>query len=166
MLSYFILLLEYFKTRGKNVRVNLFIALIFSFCFYWLNVKTTEVISFSENAINLLGILLGFTISLFAVILSVENDLIKKAKSSKIVSKSKFYKTEFSLFDSLIINIAFVIILLSTLLIFNFLFPIIFVRVLSSYLIYFVIDVGFIIFAILELVNSILNYYFLITKND
>jgi len=77
-----------------------------------------------------------------------------------------YHKTEFSLFDCLIINIAFVIILLSILLIFNFLFPLIFIKVFSSYLIYFVIDIGIIIFAILELVNSILNYYFLVTKND
>ncbi len=164
MLSYLILFFEYLKTRGKGVIGNIFVALLFSTFFYYLNVKTTEAITFSSNAINLLGILLGFTISLFAVILSVENELIKKAKNEKI--KSKFYKTEFSLFDCLIINIAFVIILLSILLIFNFLFPLIFIKVFSSYLIYFVIDIGIIIFAILELVNSILNYYFLVTKND
>ena len=100
----------------------------------------------SKTAVDLLGILLGFTISLFAIILSVDNEIINKAKLKSL--DVKFYKEKFTVYDRLITNIAFVIFLFSLLLIYNFLFPVIFESILKTYLIFYVLDVAIIIFSI------------------
>lgn len=164
MINYFVLILEYLLTRGKGVFPNIGISVIISVFFYITNLDIKLVIETSKSAVDLLGILLGFTISLFAIILSVNNEIINKAKKEYL--KTKFYKENFSLYDRLVANIAFIIFLFSFLLIYNFLFPVIFENILKKYIIFFVLNIGFLIFSILELVNCILNYYLLITSKN
>lgn len=167
MINCIVLVLEYLTLREKKgLYVNLFISIVLSFFFYIINVKTELVIEVSNNSLNLLGILLGFTISLLAIILSVENDYVNKLKIKKIILKKKIYTKDFSLFDRLISSIVMVIILLSFLLIYNFIIPIIYVKFLNSYLIYFVVNLFLIFFSILELVSCILNYYLTITSKS
>ncbi|MCL1674159.1 hypothetical protein [Elizabethkingia meningoseptica] len=162
MISYLVLILEYVLTRSKGVIYNILIAVFVSILFYVTNIDTNTVIEMSKNAVDLLGILLGFTISMFAIILSVNSDIIAKAKETFL--KVKLYKQPFSLYDRLIAGIAFVIFLFSFLLIYNFIFPIIYVSFLKQYVIFFIINIGAIIFSILELLSCIINYYLLITN--
>ena len=164
MINYFVLLLEYFLTRGKGILSNVIICVIISFVFYKMGSEKSIAIETSKTAVDLLGILLGFTISLFAIILSVDNEIINKAKLKSL--DVKFYKEKFTVYDRLITNIAFVIFLFSLLLIYNFLFPVIFESILKTYLIFYVLDVAIIIFSILELLACILNYYLLITSKN
>ena len=98
MINCIVLVLEYLTLREKKgLYVNLFISIVLSIFFYIINVKTELVIGVSNNSLNLLGILLGFTISLLAIILSVENDYINKLKIKKIILKKKIYTKDFSL---------------------------------------------------------------------
>ena len=73
-----ILILEYFLTRGKGILSNVIICVIISFVFYKMGSEKSIAIETSKTAVDLLGILLGFTISLFAIILSVDNEIINK----------------------------------------------------------------------------------------
>ncbi|MCT3899192.1 hypothetical protein HZQ13_13910 [Elizabethkingia anophelis] len=162
MISYLFLILEYIATRSKGVVYNVGIAVFISTLFYVTKIDTNTVIETSKSAVDLLGILLGFTISMFAIILSVNNDIITKTK--EVFLNVKFYKQKFSLYDRLITGIAFVIFLFSFLLIYNFIFPIVYIGLLKQYVIFFVINIGIIIFSILELLSCIVNYYLLITN--
>ncbi|KUJ56342.1 hypothetical protein [Chryseobacterium aquaticum] len=165
MTNYFVLILEYLLTRGKGVIPNILISTILSGFFYFTTLQTSLVIDMSKNAVGLLGILLGFTVSLFAIILSVNNEIVNKAKTQFL--QIRFYRQNFSLYDQIVANIAFIICLFSFLLIYNFLFPIIFENTLKRYIIFFVLNIWAIIFSILELVSCIINYYLLVTgKNE
>ncbi|WP_221414025.1 hypothetical protein, partial [Elizabethkingia miricola] len=70
MISYLFLILEYIATRSKGVVYNVGIAVFISTLFYVTKIDTNTVIETSKSAVDLLGILLGFTISMFAIILS------------------------------------------------------------------------------------------------
>ena len=84
--------------------------------------------NYHSNIINVLGILIGFTISVLAIILSAENENIKTAKATYVKNSSdeykKIYSRNISLYEDVTISLVYIIIFQGILLIANFIYPI------------------------------------------
>lgn len=116
---------------------------------------------FRNNTVTVLGILIGFSISVFTVLLTIDNPHIRKAKEKKLnENKPK----SISLYDSILVGLAYLIIVQGFLLIYNFVYPV-FIPVDSCYgKILFSINLAITIHVILILMRSILDVYFILTK--
>lgn len=166
MLKYLLLIIEYIIIKRLKIFLRVIPAILVGICIVFCDLKLTnnDITSYIGNSINVLGILFGFTASIFAIIITSNSKEFSEAK--KVETKIKLYKTPFTLFDQIVINTGFLIFLLGILLVFNFLIPI-FKNILgANYLTIFAIDISFIIFAVIQLISSILELYFIVTKRD
>lgn len=163
LLNNLILIFEFVYIKWKALLSNIIVAILL--CSLVLLSKIKFDISLFEkltsNSINLLGVLLGFTASIFTVILTIDNDVIKESKRK--ILEGRFYNREFTLYDSLVINFAFLIILQGFLLIANFIAPV-FNLNNDDVKLTLLVDLILITLMILLLVNAILEFYFIITK--
>lgn len=164
MLKYLLLLLEFFYIKRSKLVFSLITSVLIGLSIYYGNLGLCEndISNYISNSINVLGILLGFTSSIFAIIITNGNSEIEEAKKQK--TEMKLYKTPFTIYDQLVIGCGFLIFLLGFLLIFNFLLPVYKNIIEAYYLKVFAINVSLIIFTIMQLVSSILEFYFIITK--
>lgn len=166
MIKYLLLLYEYLIVQGKGLAIKLVlpILVILSINRFDLGLDVTVINSYISSSINVLGILLGFTGSIFTLILTMNNPAIESSKNHKL--PAKLYKTNFSIYDHLVISCGFLIFLLGFLLLVNFLLPIYYNLIATKYLLLFSINLGLIMFGIIQLVSSLLGFYFIVTKRD
>ena len=98
------------------------------------------------------------------MLLTVNNADIEKAKL-ELLDKQLFSK-QISLFDTVVISLAYIIIIQGLLLIVNFIYPV-FIAVASlKGKIFFSINMCFMIHIILVLMRSVLDFYFILTKKN
>lgn len=117
----------------------------------------------TANTITLLGILLGFVSAVFTVVITISGESVDKAKAKVI--KGLYNKTKTYLYDELVSSFLFLISLLGFLLIVNFIFPIIITSFSGNYIWFFSLSASLVIFAILTLINTIYDFYFIISSN-
>ncbi|MDO5616450.1 MAG: hypothetical protein Q4G16_09680 [Cruoricaptor ignavus] len=124
MSKYFLLIFEYAFIKRWKIFLRLIPALLVGISILYCDLKLSEndITTYISNSINVLGILFGFTSSIFAIIITSETESFKSAKET--VTDRKFYKKPFTIFDQIIINTGFLIFLLGILLVINFLIPI------------------------------------------
>ncbi|TZF99679.1 hypothetical protein FW781_07045 (plasmid) [Chryseobacterium panacisoli] len=160
-----ILIFEFIYIKWKALLGNTIAAILLCSLVLFSEIKFDVSLfeKLTSNSINLLGILLGFTASIFTVILTIDNDVIKESKRKML--EGRFYNREFTLYDSLVINFAFLIILQGFLLIVNFISPV-FNLNNSGLKFFLLVDLISITLMILLLVNAILEFYFIITKKE
>ncbi len=164
-MEYLILIFEFFYT--KKLR-SLFTLLIMPF---GLGMFMHQIINrqfledhnsaIESNIVTLLGILLGFTISFFAILITSNSSNIKKAKNKKI--EKSLFKREISIYDVMITGVAYGIILQCTLLIVNLTFPLV-IEKTESQITFLAINIGLLIHIVLVLLRSVLDFYFSFTK--
>lgn len=166
MIKYMLLLWEYLIVQGKGLFLKMIlpILVILSINCCSLGLEVNMINNYISSSINVLGILLGFSGSIFTLILTMANPAIESSKKHKL--SAKLYKTNFSIYDHLVISCGFLIFLLGFLLLVNFLLPIYYNLIASKYLVLFSINLGLIMFAIIQLVSSLLGFYFIVTKRD
>jgi len=111
---------------------------------------------------TVLGILTGFSISIFTVFLTIDNENIREAKKENF--GKKILGKEISLYDTLLIGLAYAIIVQAILLIANFLYPIFIDIETAKSKLFFAINIAVSIHIILLLMRSVLDFYFIITK--
>lgn len=164
MLQYLLLIFEFLYIKRSKLTFSLLVSALVgvSVCYGNLGLTKDDISSYISNSINVLGILLGFTASIFAIIITNGNSEIEEAKKKD--TKIKLYKTPFTIYDQLVIGCGFLIFLLGFLLILNFLLPIYKNVIETYYLKIFSINISMIIFSVIQLVSSILEFYFIITK--
>lgn len=164
MLQYLLLVFEFLYIKRSKLTFGLLISALVgvSVCYGNLGLTNDDLNNYISNSINVLGILLGFTASIFAIIITNGNSEIEEAKKKE--TKIKLYKTPFTIYDHLVIGCGFLIFLLGFLLILNFLLPIYKNVIEAYYLKIFSINISLIIFSVMQLVSSILEFYFIITK--
>lgn len=165
-MEYLLLIIEFFFVKGIRSIVFYFllpivIGLLIYFtsdnCIYFENAN-----NYHTNVITVLGILIGFTISTFTMLLTVSNSNIDKAKSELL--NKKIFSKELSLFDSVLIGLAYIVLIQGILLIANFTYPI-FISVTSLQgKMFFAINISFVVHVILILMRNILDFYFILTK--
>lgn len=171
------LIIEYYSIILKKRKIAPFVILAMSIgiglCVYYNtkpNIYLAKAEVFHSNIINVLGILLGFSISTLAILLSVENDKMKAAKKELLKDKKgkeiKLYKNKISLFESVSMELVHVIILQGLLLISNFVYPHFVDIVSNTGLLIYSINIFLMIYCMLLLINNILSLYFILTKKE
>lgn len=166
MLQYLLLIFEFFYIKRSRIIFSVIISALIgvSICYGNLGLTKDDINNYISDSINVLGILLGFTASIYAIIITNGNSEIEAAKKKN--TKIKFYKKPFTIYDHLVISCGFLIFLLGVLLILNFLLPIYKNVIGIYYLKVFSLNVSLIIFSVSQLVSSILEFYFIITKRE
>lgn len=166
-MEYLLLIWEFHCIKRWKILITSLFSLSLGMCIFLLSddcyyIQHAE--SFQNNITTVLGVLIGFTISVFAILLSVENESIRKAK--KEATDIKLYSRNVTLYESLIVELAFVIIIQGFLLMSNFVYPI-FVDVISKTgKLFFSINIALVIYSILLLLGNVLNFYFILTKKE
>jgi len=165
-MEYFLLIHDFFIIKGKRAFVgNLIIPIILGLLIFYCSnnsIYIKNASTFHTNLITVFGILIGFTISAFTMLLTVNNENIVNAKSKLI--NVKLYSKEISLYDSVLIGLAYLILIQGFFLIANFIYPI-FISIESQYgKIIFSINIAIATYIILILMRNILDFYFILTK--
>lgn len=161
-MEYILLIIEFFLSkRVRSYFGLLVIPVVLSFILY--NTISTEIAQKQDfgNIITLLGILLGFTISLFAIFLSANNSNIRVAKAQK--TDFTVFKKNLSVFDIMQTSIAYVIIMECLLLLINIVLPII-ISEPDSRKLFLVINIGALAHIVIILLRSLLDFYFALSK--
>lgn len=166
MLQYLLLIFEFMYIKRGKLIFSILISSFIGISVYCGNLGLTisDISNYSSNSISVLGILLGFSASIFAIIITSGNAKIEEAKKKK--TKRKLYKGPFTIYDELIISCGFLVLLLGFLLVLNFILPIYRNVIKTYYLEIFSINISMIIFSVIHLVSSILGFYFIITKRN
>ncbi len=166
-MEYLLLFFEYiyirvgFFLRSLTLSLLLYFGItIFScYCDY-----SRSAASMHSNIVTVLGILLGFSISSLTILLTIDNKNIRKAKE-KSLGKTLYGKSV-SLYDGVLVGMAYAVISQCILLIFNLVYPI-FVNIISLCgFKLFALNIAILLHVILCLMREILNFYFVITKKD
>ena len=167
-MEYLLLVVEFFIVKGLRAILWYFIlpSIIGLVIFYKADNcnYAANASNFHTNVITVLGILIGFTISTFTMLLTVNNHNVDKAKAEML--NKKVFSKELSLFDSVLIGLAYIILIQGFLLIANFIYPI-FISIESFYgKMLFSINIAFVVHIILILMRNILDFYFILTKKQ
>lgn len=118
----FVLLYEFLCTRGWAYILSLTVCIIIGIMLFYKTALSIDAINgITSNILNVNGILLGFTISILAIVVTSGNQNIDKAKEHKI--GIKIWKEEFSLYDKLVINLSYTIIIQGLILLICFVVP-------------------------------------------
>jgi hypothetical protein len=171
-MEYALLFFEYIWIKKWSYLKQIIICGLLGFAIYNFadsKIITKHSIDFHSNIMTALEILIGFSISIFTVFLTIDNENVKEAKKEKLKKGSKvikLYNEEVSLYDSILIGLAYVIIIQGVLLILNFIYPV-FVDIDSiRNKLFLVINIAITIHIIMLLMRSILDFYFIITKKS
>ena len=163
-MEYFLLIFEYYASKKASDLIRLLlipsfagVALYFLLSFN----QNGQSETFLGNLITLTGILLGFTISLFAILISSNSSNIKEAKQS-LIGKKVFNK-DLTIFDEIMSGVAYSIVFECALLILNLISPAI-LSGKNQYDILFSVNVGVLLHVIIVLLRSVLSFYFAESK--
>lgn len=160
-MEFLVVLYDFFKVKVRKRSIpNILITLLLLFVTYryYDSLTRENVRSLLGSMITVIGILLGFTASVFAVIFTGKNKKIEEAKKSFVTKKV-------SLYDSLVLGYVFLIFLFGIEIVVTFL--LLFFKkndVLFELLFYF--NSFLFVFSIFQLLSSFLELYFVITKTD
>lgn len=165
-MEYFILIVEFFIVKGVRALLwYLLFPILIGLAIYY---KADDLIynknasSFLTNVITVIGILVGFTISTLAMLLTVNSPNIEKARS-EILEKRAFSKN-LTLFDSVLIGLAYITLIQGFLLIANFIYPIFISSESPTGKMMFSINIAIVVHVILILLRNILDFYFILSK--
>lgn len=164
-MEYLILIFEFFYTKKIRSFFSLLI-IPFGIGMFMYNIINRQFLedhnsAIETNIVTLLGILLGFTISFFAILITSNSSSIKKSQKKKI--EKTLFKREISIYDVMITGVAYGIILQCTLLIVNLTFPVV-IEKIESQITFLSINIGLLIHIVLVLLRSVLDFYFSFTK--
>jgi hypothetical protein len=166
-MEYVLLLFEYiWIKRGAYLTQIVFCTLIGLLVYIFSDecILVRHSFDFHSNIMTVLGILTGFSISIFTVFLTIDNENVRKAKKEDL--GRKLYGKEISLYDTLLIGLAYAIIVQAILLIVNFVYPAFVDIETEKSRQFFSINIAIFIHIILLLMRSILDFYFIITKKQ
>lgn len=162
MKSFLILLWDYFSSEIKRTFVALVIpvlaAVTVSLCFCLL--PKEAISSLYSSILTVLGVLIGFSISFHAIILSADSEEFKMAKEYYGDDPDK--KSVLSLFEIEVANNIFVIMIQACLILFNLLIPFVW-RDYQAKPALLSINVFGVVYVIELLLRSILDSYLIIT---
>lgn len=166
-MEYLLLIIEFFYVKGlKSAIINIILPALLSVIVYCCSNQinyAANATSFQTNIVTVLGILIGFSISTLTLLLTVNHSNIEKAKNEKL--NKKFLNKELTLYDSVQIGLAYLIIIQGFLLILNFVYPIFINSVTDTGKKLFSLSIAMLVHIILILMRNILDFYFILSKN-
>jgi len=166
MKTYIIVIYDYFKSTEKAQLIwNFFVCSILATGTFFMLYNSNNIEpakSVINSSVSILGILVGFSISMFTLLNTAANpniDIIKKTETGKSLYNKPIY-----LFDLLLVSMIYVIVGESLVLIFNLLFSFFFCLNNLSGKIAFGIDIFLITHIIFTNIKAISNFYFILSK--
>ena len=167
-MEYLLLLIEFFWIKGiRAILWSCAIPVVIGLLIFYKSdniIYCQNAANFHSNIVTVLGILIGFTISTLTMLLTVNNVNLEKAKL-KLIGK-EIFKKSISLFDSVVISLAYIIVIQGFLLITNFIYPIfISISTLQGKTL-FAINISLMVHIILILMRNVLDFYFILTKKE
>jgi len=167
-MEYLLLLIEFFWIKGiRAILWSCAIPVTIGLLIFYKSDNTIyyqNAANFHSNLVTVLGILIGFTISTLTMLLTVNNANIEKAKL-ELIGK-KIFKKDISLFDSVVIGLAYIILIQGFLLIANFIYPIFVSIATLQGKTFFAINISLMVHIILILMRNVLDFYFILTKKQ
>ena len=167
IMEYILLFIDFLRTREKRIfLVNVIIPLIVSIIVFLYSDSCrfySVVDAIQSDILSVIGILLGFTISVFAIFLTSEGANIEKARNSYI-EKVKLGSEPVSLYRAITINFTYIVVVEGFLLLIGMIYPIFFSTTFLVGKILFSFNVFLLIHCILMTLRLILDFYFVITK--
>jgi hypothetical protein len=166
-MEYLLLVYEFFTTKRLRsilviVVLPIILGLLIKFQLKGSLYYVDSAKDYISSIINVLGVLLGFCISILTVLLSVDNPNISLAKNHE--TKHKLNGKTLTVFDTIVINLAYLIVIEGILLIANFIYPIFIDIKGETGKLLFTINICITIHIILMLMRCILDFYFIISK--
>lgn len=163
-MEYLLLIIDFFKVKKEALIAHFIIPIIIGIVIFYVGDDANFVKNASEfrsNTVTVLGILVGFSISIFTVFLTIDNENIRKSKDYSIKGSKSI-----TLYESVLIVLAYLIIIQGFLLIFNFIYPA-FIEIESQKgKQLFAINIAFLIHIIMLLMRNILDFYFILTRKS
>lgn len=167
MMEYLLLIIEFHFIKRWKILKTVCLSIILGLCVYYLSNDCfyyRHAVEYQNNITTVLGILIGFTISVFAILLSVENSSIREAKKKE--TEIIIYSRHVYLYETLLVELAFVIIIQGFLLISNFVYPIFVDVATKTGKVFFSISISLTTYSILLLLRNVMNFYFILTKKE
>ena len=166
-MEYLLLFFEYVWIKRCAYLAQIIFCLLIGLGIYYCSneqILVKHSMDFYSNVMTVIGILTGFSISIFTVFLTIDNDNVREAKKEKL--GKKLFGKEFSLYDNLLIGLTYVIIIQAILLIANFIYPVFVDIETEKSKLFFSINIAVSTHIILLLMRSVLDFYFIITKRN
>lgn len=162
-----ILLYDFIRTRRRSFLYSLSIPVLIGWAillFITPSEFATIANSFRSNILTVMGILLGFSISLLAIFITAGNPNIENSKKHKL--DIKICEKEISLFDKIIINNCYIIILNVIIILACFILPFFIKDNSMLALITYCIILCLAIHSIFMIVRIMLDLYFIVSKPE
>lgn len=166
MREYLLLLYEWFKTTEKcSLIFNGIISILIAIVVYnnSINIPILNIESIQSDLLSVIGVLLGFSFSVFTIFLTADGTNIEKAKK-EILENAKIGTETISLYISIVISFTFIIVLEGFLLLFCIIYPLLLSINSGGMQICFAISILFFTLSVLMTLRLILDFYFIITK--
>ncbi|MCP4054354.1 MAG: hypothetical protein GY739_15100 [Mesoflavibacter sp.] len=168
-LEFLLLIADYFRTVSRRVfifewLIPLFIG-IGVFLLLFFGTTTSATIVFKDNAINLLGILVGFSITIITILTTGQGQNLDEIKNKK--TKIKINKEKITLFRLLLINFTYSVIVEVGLIIVCLIYPLLIENIkFSQNLKYagFSVLVFLIIHIMLLTIRNLTDFYLILVK--
>lgn len=163
-MEYLLLFIDFCRVKKGAIIIHIVLPVIVGLAIYFgvdHDNFMKNASEFRNNSVTILGILVGFSISIFTVFLTIDNENIRKAKRVKIKESESI-----TLYDSVLTVLAYLVIIQGFLLIFNFIYPA-FIEIESQkgkHL--YAINIALLVHIILLLMRNILDFYFILTKKQ
>lgn len=169
-IEFLILIFDYFRTLNKRyviyeIVIPAFIA-VFIFYILFVNNQITACSAFRESSLTLLGVLVGFSITIITILSTSHSRNLEEIKTVK--TDVKIGNETISLFRLLIINFTYSVVIEIFLIIVNLIYPLFSNNFEISHVtkyIGFSIDVFLIIHVLLLTIRNMTDFYFILTKN-
>ncbi len=167
-LEFLILMLDYFKTLTKRILIFEWVfPIVITVIVMFLNCESSYIalVAFKENSINIIGILLGFSIAIITIITTGGGKNIENIKLIK--TKILIGKKALSLFEVLLINFTYSVVIEILIILGCLVMP------LMSSFIYFngigkIISYSILVFSVLHILlltlRNLTDFYFIVTK--
>jgi hypothetical protein len=162
-MEYLLLIYEFFKTRKRK---TIAIPLLIGGLVYYFSGKpyfAENGAMIQGNILTVVGILLGFTISIFAVFLGGNGGSIEESK--KHLTKFSLCQKEVSLHTIVLIGLGYITLIEGILLAISVLSPIFFDITTIAGRIIFAFSIFLLIHSVFLTLRTILDFYFIITKD-
>lgn len=168
-MEYLLVIFEFLQIKSRrNLVVQILVPIILGICLYKTMdpaISTSILFQFQSSITTILGILIGFTISVFTILLTTENKNIEESKQSFNLQK-RLYNKKISLHDSILISLAYLIVIQVIFIVESLLFPwfissdSIWSRILIS------LNLSAVVHIILVMLRTVLDIYFILTKRQ
>lgn len=167
-LEFLLIIFDYFKSISRReflleIAVPFLIGL-FAFCMFDIPTIEKSFAAFSDKSVNLLGVLVGFSIAVITIFTTSSSNNIEEIKGK--LTDIKIAGKVISIYDLLLLNLSYSVVVEIFILIFNLIYPLIPVVIHSDFgvKLAFATDIFIITHILFLTIRNITEFYFVLLK--